>query len=212
MNSIKSLLRVALPLGLFALSGCSGIGPATVAPSRFDYTAAIGDSWKQQMLINLVKMRYGDAPVFLDVASVISQYQIAGQIDIGTTINNNPWSTSQTLGATGLYVDRPTITFTPIIGDKFARSMMSPVPPSCFPWARISPVSRFLIRTKAPPTPEPITLAFFDITRTMTLVGIFSAEKDGWTKISDPFVNNNKLNKKMMKLSIYYLIALSFEL
>ena len=42
MNSIKSLVLVALPLGLFALSGCSGIGPRTVVPSRFDYTAALG--------------------------------------------------------------------------------------------------------------------------------------------------------------------------
>ena len=83
MNPIKRLIPVALPLGLFALSGCSGIGPATVVPSRFDYTAALGDSWKQQMLINMVKMRYGDAPVFLDVASVISQYQIAGGGAIG---------------------------------------------------------------------------------------------------------------------------------
>ena len=115
---------------ILLLTGCAGIGPQTVSRDRFDYTEAISDSWKRQMLFNMVKIRYGDAPVFLDVSSVISQYQIAGQIDIGTTINNNPWSTSQTLGATGQYVDRPTITFTPIIGDKFARSMMSPVPPS----------------------------------------------------------------------------------
>jgi hypothetical protein len=115
---------------ILLLTGCAGIGPRTVSRDRFDYTEAISDSWKRQMLFNMVKIRYGDAPVFLDVSSVISQYQIAGQIDIGTTINNNPWSTSQTLGATGQYVDRPTITFTPIIGDKFARSMMSPVPPS----------------------------------------------------------------------------------
>jgi len=61
---------------------------------------------------------------------VISQYQIAGEINLGATINNYPWSTSQTLGATGNYVDRPTITYTPILGDKFARSLMAPIPPS----------------------------------------------------------------------------------
>ena len=110
--------------------GCAGIGPGTVSRDRFDYTASISDSWKHQMLFNMVKIRYGDAPVFLDVSSVISQYQIAGQINLGTSINNPPWSTSQTLGATGQYVDRPTITYTPILGDKFARSLMSPVPPA----------------------------------------------------------------------------------
>ncbi len=68
--------------------------------------------------------------MFLDVSSVISQYQVAGQITLGAAIANNPWSSSETLGATGNYVDRPTITFTPVIGYKFARSLMSPIPPA----------------------------------------------------------------------------------
>lgn len=120
---------LVLVVGL-SFTGCAGIGPRTVSRDRSDYTAAISDSWKHQMLFNMVKIRYGDAPVFLDVSSVISQYQIAGQINLGTTINNSPWSTSQSLGAMGQYVDRPTITYTPILGDKFARSLMSPVPPA----------------------------------------------------------------------------------
>ncbi len=119
-----------LGIVIFLFSGCAGIGPGTVPRDRSDYTAAISDSWKYQMLFNMVKIRYGDAPVFLDVTSVISQYQIAGQINLGATINNAPWNTSQSLGAMGQYVDRPTITYTPILGDKFARSLMSPVPPS----------------------------------------------------------------------------------
>ena len=116
-------------LPLLFLGGCAGFGPTTVSRDRFDYTAAISDSWKSQMLFNMVKLRYGDAPVFLDVSSVINQYQIAGQINLGATITNHPWTTMESLGATGQYVDRPTITYTPIMGDKFARSLMSPIPP-----------------------------------------------------------------------------------
>jgi hypothetical protein len=125
---IRSWIMISV-WGLLLLSGCAGIGPQTVSRDRFDYTAAISDSWKNQMLFNMVKIRYGDAPVFLDVSSVIGQYQIAGQINLGATINNHPWSTSQILGTTGNYVDRPTITYTPIMGDKFARSLMAPIPP-----------------------------------------------------------------------------------
>jgi len=113
----------------FLLSACAGFGPTTISRDRFDYTAAISDSWKHQMLFNMVKIRYGDAPVFMDVTSVISQYQIAGQINLAATINSNPWSNSEVLGAQGQYVDRPTISFTPILGDKFARSLMAPIPP-----------------------------------------------------------------------------------
>ena len=127
------MLRAKIILSLWALtllSGCAGIGPLTVPRDRFDYTAAISDSWKNQMLFNMVKIRYGDAPVFLDVSSVISQYQIAGAINLGATINQQPWTSSETLGVAGTYVDRPTITFSPLMGDKFARSLMSPIPPS----------------------------------------------------------------------------------
>jgi hypothetical protein len=124
---LKAILLLA---GISGLLGCGGIGPASVSRDRFDYNAAISDSWKRQMLYNLVKLRYGDAPVFLDVSSVISQYQIGGQVNLGATLNNHPWGTSEIVGATGNYAERPTITFSPVIGDKFARSLMSPIPPS----------------------------------------------------------------------------------
>ena len=72
------------------LSACAGYGPTTISRDRFDYTAAISDSWKHQMLFNMVKIRYGDAPVFMDVTSVISQYQIAGQINLGCYHQQQP--------------------------------------------------------------------------------------------------------------------------
>ena len=123
---VKIIISVLVLLALF---GCAGMGAPTVSRDRFDYTAAISDSWKNQMLFNMVKIRYGDAPVFLDVSSVISQYQIAGALNLGATINYPPSSGSGSLGWAGTYVERPTITYTPIMGDKFARSLMSPVPP-----------------------------------------------------------------------------------
>ena len=130
------MMRIKIMISMWVLvvvCGCAGIGPLTVSRDRFDYTAAISDSWKRQMLFNMVKVRYGDAPVFLDLSSVISQYQLAGAVNLGATFSsfpsNSPWSTSATLGGTGTYVERPTITYTPVMGDKFARSLMSPVPP-----------------------------------------------------------------------------------
>ncbi len=71
MKECTKTIAVVLLL-LAGLTGCASIGPATVARDRFDYITAISDSWKAQMLLNLVKLRYGDAPVFLDVASVIT--------------------------------------------------------------------------------------------------------------------------------------------
>ena len=55
-------------LVLFFLTGCGGIGPKTVSRDRFEYADAISEYWKRQMLLNMVKIRYSDTPVFLDVA------------------------------------------------------------------------------------------------------------------------------------------------
>jgi hypothetical protein len=117
------------------LNGCASIGPGTVARDRFDYIAAISDSWKSQMLLNLVKLRYGDAPVFLDIASVISQYGIEGSVGFSGSWAQNPqvpWPYTALynwLGA-GRYVERPTITYSPLSGEKFARNLMTPIPPA----------------------------------------------------------------------------------
>jgi hypothetical protein len=132
MDFIKRLTLVACSLSLFCLTGCGVIGPHSVVRDRFDYTGALGDSWKEQMLINTVKLRYGDTPVFLDVASVISQYQAAAQVNAGFTWVHPVTSVatnSQSVGGFAQYVERPTITYTPLSGEKFARSLMKPLPP-----------------------------------------------------------------------------------
>jgi hypothetical protein len=130
----KNELKAAVFLGLlFTFSGCAGIGPHTVARDRFDYTSAISDSWKSQMLINMVKMRYGDTPTFLDVASVINQYSIESQLDLRLTWADpitGAVTNSQTAGGAARYIDRPTITYSPLTGEKFARSFMTPIPPA----------------------------------------------------------------------------------
>lgn len=116
---------------LLLLSGCKGMGPGTVVRDRFDYTIALSESWKSQMLLNLVKIRYGDAPVFLEVASVINSYQISGSGSAGGVWQFHPTHQSgASIGATGFYADLPTITYSPLTGEKFARTMMDPVPPS----------------------------------------------------------------------------------
>jgi hypothetical protein len=126
-NGLALSIRVLLPLAL--LVGCSPIGPATVARDRFDYVTSVSDSWKRQMLLNLLKVRYADAPVFMDVASVINSYELAGDVNLfGQVARVNSGDQIAGVGATGRYADKPTITYQPLAGDKFTRSMMLPIP------------------------------------------------------------------------------------
>ena len=76
--------RVALgsspTLVLLAASGCASIGPATVQRDRLDYISAIGESSKEQILSNVVRLRYDDAPSFADNALLLTTRAIMGQI------------------------------------------------------------------------------------------------------------------------------------
>jgi len=128
-------------VGALALTGCRSIlGPASIEHDRINYADAMADSWKQQMLLNIVKFRYFDTPVFLDVSSMISSYQIEGQVNVaasllpkatsssgrtGSATNN----TSLGLGAAASYQEHPTITYAPLTGEKFVNALLKPLPP-----------------------------------------------------------------------------------
>jgi len=132
--SRHSFLVAALAI---ACAGCSSIGPSTVPRDRGDYGAAIGDSWKQQTLLNIVKLRYADFPVFLEVGQVIAGYQVQTTLSAGVTAQNYintavgvPTAVAGTAGVSGTYIDRPTVVYAPLTGTDFIKKLMSPIPPS----------------------------------------------------------------------------------
>jgi hypothetical protein len=132
-DTMMRVLAILLGASLMAsLGGCAGIGPTILRRDQFDYNSAISDSWKQQMLNNLVKIRYGDTPVFLDVSNVISQYAVQGGVNVGFGWGSigGVGSNTQSLNANASYVDRPTVTYTPLSGQKFAQNIMAPIPPT----------------------------------------------------------------------------------
>ena len=132
LGAMRVLAGLSVPAVVLAIGGCASIGPATVPRDRSDYITAVGESWKEQTLLNVVRLRYGDAPSFADVSSVISSYSFQGQVAASGQVAGAPTPPFPLaiLGGTAGYVDRPTITYTPVAGDKFARSLLRPIPPS----------------------------------------------------------------------------------
>jgi hypothetical protein len=113
------------------MAGCSTLGPQTVPRDRFDYNTAISDSWKEQTLLNIIKLRYADMPMFVEVASVVSGYTMESTLSLAGTLASESAVTGDALnlGAAGKYTDRPTITYAPITGQQFNKSFMTPIPP-----------------------------------------------------------------------------------
>jgi hypothetical protein len=132
MNTLRrqALLAAAL-LRTLGLTGCTHIGPRTVAVDRFDYSAAIADSWKQQTLLNIVKLRYMDLPVFVDVASIVAGYSLQSGVSVNGVVSSEKavQGNYASIGGSAIYTDRPTITYVPVTGEKFLRGLITPIDP-----------------------------------------------------------------------------------
>jgi len=126
----QALFGAALA-GTLTLAGCAHIGPKTVTTDRFDYSTAIADSWKQQTLLNIVKLRYMDLPVFVDVASIVSGYSLQTGVSVGGTLSTERAVQLNFVSGSGqaIYTDRPTITYVPMTGEKFLRGLITPIDP-----------------------------------------------------------------------------------
>jgi hypothetical protein len=126
---VARIPRAALAAAL-ALGGCAAVGPASVPRDRIDYAEAIGRSWKEQMLLNIVKLRYLDTPVYLDISSVVSSYELTREVSVGASVYPHDRSNNNdTLGASGTYTETPTISYTLLTGEKLVDSLLRPLPP-----------------------------------------------------------------------------------
>src|ERR1035438_1117136 len=129
-NAAPAVLILALACGL-AATGCKHPRPQSIAVDRFDYSSSIGDSWKQQTLLNIVKLRYMDLPVFVDVASIVAGYSMQTGGSLNGTLSSKGAIQGNFLAAGGqaIYTDRPTITYVPLTGEKFLRGLITPIDP-----------------------------------------------------------------------------------
>ena len=117
-------------IALVLIAGCHSIGPGTVARDRYDYSSSIAESWKRQTLLNIVKLRYLDPPIFVDVGQIVAGYSLETGVSLSGELSSNSAVGDTTfLGASGKFTDRPTVTYTPLTGPKFVKALMTPIPP-----------------------------------------------------------------------------------
>ena len=135
----RGTTRLAGLMVALVLFGCAATGPSRLPADRFDYGAAIAASTNEQMLLNLVRLRYNEMPVFLDVNTVIAQYQFDARAQLGGEVGFSgaagPPGDSLVLPEVGgAWSERPTMTYVPRSGPKFIRSLLTPLPPASIVW------------------------------------------------------------------------------
>lgn len=130
MTKQRKVLSLWLAMAV-VLSACASIGPPSVSRDRLDYNVSISESWKRQILLNIVKIRYVEPVSFVDVGQIIAGYTLETGVTAGgsPTFSTRTSSASLQTGVSGKYTDRPTITYVPMTGTAFINSLLTPLSP-----------------------------------------------------------------------------------
>jgi len=110
----------------FVLQGCSTVGPKFYEASFNDYTDAISRTSDGQMLGNLVRMRYYQSPVFLQVSNVTTSFSVGANAGASATINEGAGD-SYGLNVGGNVSETPTITFSMPESSKYYGRLLAPL-------------------------------------------------------------------------------------
>ena len=129
-------VRVAAAATILCLSGCgrflgprATLGPGTIVRGRQLYSEVISDTNNQQTLELIVRARYGEPWGLLSVATVTANVRTTAlansQFGVGPTANYQGNLVPLSLGLA--YEENPTVTYTPVQGERYAKNILSPI-------------------------------------------------------------------------------------
>lgn len=112
-----------------SLAGCATIAGNVLQDSRDRFNEAAQLTNAQQLLRNLVRLRYAESPYFLEISSVSTSSTMAGGLGTGVnTVSTLPGlDLNVTISPSLSYSQTPSFVFQPLTGEKFGRQLLRPV-------------------------------------------------------------------------------------
>jgi hypothetical protein len=129
LRSLSCALLLALAI---QSTGCN-LGPRAVYEGRLHLNEAVKSTSEQQLLLNIVRLRYTDSPSSLALSSIADQRELVGNLGLV------PFFTSAAAGDIGSYrgsalptvgfsgATRPTLSYTPMDDQEFTRRLFTPI-------------------------------------------------------------------------------------
>jgi len=115
------------------LAGCSSFGPSTLLQTRLQYNEVVKTTTEQQLLLNIVRLRYTDTPSSLAVSGIAAQFEVAKNFQLtpffvasGAEVAKSYSAVLPQLGIAG--ADRPTFSLTPLDDQEFTRKLFTTLP------------------------------------------------------------------------------------
>jgi hypothetical protein len=131
--SHRSLRRVVAVVSLAAVAVVSGcLGPKAIRYTRLRYNEVVRDTNDEQLLINIVRLRYADSPVFIDLPNITSQFEMSGSGGFLGGYGNQTQGRASLGNGELSYRDTPTLSYHPREGREIAKSLLTPVSSDLF--------------------------------------------------------------------------------
>ena len=115
-------------LTLAAMYGCVMAGPKHISMGRADYNEAINRTEDEQILLAIVKGRYGETSSLLAVSGVAANVRFSTNAGIEAGFGSKDISGENLLIGGFAYEENPTITYAPVQGEKYLWQIFSPIP------------------------------------------------------------------------------------
>jgi hypothetical protein len=111
------------------LTSCTLVGPATVNSGRLAYNESIVETNNQQLLLLVLRNRYGERGNLLALNSVTANVSVTTKVStqLGFGNSDDYLSNLVPFGAGVVYEENPTIFYSPVGGEKYADRLMSPL-------------------------------------------------------------------------------------
>lgn len=118
-----------LQLIFLTLYGCVQIGPDLVQAGRNEYNKVLAQTNDEEMLLNLVRLRYSDNSVIMQVSSVSTSFTWRQGINVDSQIFTESGNDNTNIGPGGNldYAEQPTITYTPLAGADYVQKVLTPM-------------------------------------------------------------------------------------
>lgn len=121
------IMKYSITILIYWLTGCTSIGPTALPRDRFNYNKAMSNSTNQELLLNMVRLRYDESPLILKVGSISGSISLQRGLAVsGTTNFPVPGKANYALNSAGTlsYSDNPIINYTPLDDQTFTQSFL----------------------------------------------------------------------------------------
>jgi len=121
----KYLAGLLLVISSCIFFGCTKHGPVFLQSERSQYNQAIQKTNDEQLLLNLVRLKYHDTPLFMEVHNIASQFTLQKNMVISTALQGAKGIFIQ--GASTLVEESPTISYSPLHGENFVQGVLTAI-------------------------------------------------------------------------------------